>query len=331
MSASTFRGNGTISASQQGKSDTTTGHANLAPHHTSWTTTVPREFVHRASIAEVMLTDWRRVDDNHFSLAAQWPRGHSFFANVDGCHDPLIAAETIRQAGILLAHAEFGVPLDHHLLMSDLSVAVRPEHVRVGWAPASLELDVTCTNVTWRRGGFTGCTIEVNILRDGFVAATGGGTVSCIGPKVYGRLRAAKLLDGGQPRVMPLTAPEAPQTVGRMSPMDVVLSPVGEAGRWQLRLDTRHPVLFDHPVDHVPGMVLLEAARQATAATLGHASLPLAITSEFVRYVEMDAPCAIEALRIPTSEPDREAVLVSVLQDGQLAFRATVAMTAGQG
>ncbi len=323
MSASTFHMHRAIPGAARKDSDTTSG----ALLFRSLTTTVPKEFVHRASVAEVMLTDWARVDDHHFTVAAQWPRGHSFFATVDDCHDPLIAAETIRQAGILLAHAEYGVPLGHHFLVSDLSVAVRPEHVRVDWTPASLELDVKCVDVKERGGAVTGFRIEVEIHRDGSLAATGGGSLTCITPRVYERLRAAHLPGADGPRVIALTAPEPPQTVGRMSPTDVVLSPIGEPHRWQLRVDTRHPVLFDHMVDHVPGMVLLEAARQAAAATLGHASLPLAITSEFERYVELDAPCQVEACRVPGTDPDGgETVLVTAYQDETPVFRCAVTM-----
>ena len=290
----------------------------------SLTRTVPKEVVHRATVAEVMLTGWTRVEDHRFSVAAEWPRGHSFFAAVDDCHDPLIAAETIRQAGILLAHAEYKIPLGHHFLVSDLSVAVQPQHVRVGWTPASLELDVTCVDIKQRGGAVTGFRIVVEIYRDGNPAATGGGALTCITPRVYQRLRATRLTEAGRPRVIALTAPEPPQTVGRMSPTDVVLSPLGQPDRWQLRLDTRHPVLFDHLVDHVPGMVLLEAARQAATATLGHALLPLAVTSEFQRYVELDAPCVIEARRVTATAADTESVLVTAHQNGTPVFRCTV-------
>lgn len=323
MSASTFHAGSAIPA----QSGTRAPQRTLAPRHPSLTTTVPKEFVHRASIAEVLLTGWERVDDHRFTVAAQWPRGHLLFTNVDGCHDPLIAAETIRQTGLLLAHAEFGVPLGYHLLVRNLGVTVQPQHFRVGWTPASLELDVMCSKVKRRRGTLTSCQIEVEIRREGRLAATGGGSFTCLDPKVYRRLRAPKLLECGQPRPVPLTDPVPPQTVGRRSPMDVVLSPIGEPDRWHLRVHTGHPVLFDHPVDHTPGMVLLEAARQATAATLGHASLPIDITSEFKRYVEMDTPCTIEARRMPGSCTDHEeAVLVTAQQEGIPAFQATVTM-----
>ncbi|WP_329374988.1 ScbA/BarX family gamma-butyrolactone biosynthesis protein [Streptomyces sp. NBC_01483] len=327
MSASTFRMNYALPGAAPTESETTPLSGAGALLFRSLTTTVPKELVHRASVAEVMLTDWARVDDHRFAVAAQWPRGHSFFAPVDDCHDPLIAAETIRQAGVLLAHAEYGVPLGHHFLVSDLSVAVRPQHVRVGWTPASLELDVRCVDIKERGGAVTGFRIVVEIYRDGSLAATGGGALTCITPRVYQRLRAARLAEDGRPRVIALTAPETPQSVGRMSPTDVVLSPVGEPNRWQLRVDTRHPTLFDHMVDHVPGMVLLEAARQAAAATLGHASLPLAVTSEFQRYVELDAPCVIEACRVPGTGPaGAESVLVTACQDGAPVFRCAVTM-----
>ncbi|MDO0939458.1 AfsA-related hotdog domain-containing protein [Streptomyces sp. DG2A-72] len=109
--------------------------------------------------------------------------------------------------------------------------------------------------------------------------------------------------------------------------MDVVLSPIGQPNSWQLRVDTRHPVLFDHPTDHVPGMVLLEAARQATAATAGRPVIPLDITSEFKRYAELHTPCLIEARPAPGTDTDRpQSVLVTGHQEGQLVFRSTVTM-----
>ncbi|MGW2835913.1 ScbA/BarX family gamma-butyrolactone biosynthesis protein [Streptomyces sp. NPDC001286] len=289
------------------------------------TSTVPKELVHRASVAEVMLTDWARREEDRFILAAQWPRGHGFFTAVDGCHDPLIAAETIRQAGLLLAHAEYGVPFGHQFLVSDLNVAVRPAHMRVAASPASLELEVSCRDIKERRGELTGLRIEVDIHRDGHLTATGGGALTCIPPKVYQRLRGTQGPDGIQ--VLPLTAPEPPQRVGRMSPTDVVLSPIGEPGRWQLRVDTRHPALFDHPLDHVPGMLLIEAARQAATATLGHTTLPLTVESQFLRYVELDTPCLIQAT--PTDSTDEQGakrVHVTARQNATTVFSCTLTM-----
>ncbi|MFG2327721.1 AfsA-related hotdog domain-containing protein, partial [Streptomyces sp. NPDC048568] len=73
-------------------------HLPAVPGHGPWTSTVPSELVHRAAVAEVMLTDWQRLTETRYTMRAQWPRGHSFFTPLNGNHDPLIAAETIRQA-----------------------------------------------------------------------------------------------------------------------------------------------------------------------------------------------------------------------------------------
>ncbi|MPY49956.1 ScbA/BarX family gamma-butyrolactone biosynthesis protein [Streptomyces acidicola] len=331
MSASTFRVARPVPSSSLITNDAPEPTRPGVFRYPSLTTTVPKEFVHRASVAEVLLTDWERTDESRLSMTAQWPRGHSFFTAVDGYHDPLIAAETIRQAGLLLAHAEFGVPLGHHFLMWDLHVDVCPEQLLMGSAPASLHLDITCSDIKWRGSSLTGLHYEVVIRRHGRPVAAGGASFTCTSPAVYRRVRANRTLDGDCPQLLALTAPVAPQSVGRMSPRDVVLTPVGEDNRWQLRVDTRHPVLFDHPVDHVPGMVLIEAARQATAAALDRPALPLGIASTFGRYAELDTPCVIEARRLPGDSSDGgDCVLVTGHQMDEPVFRSvvTVASTA---
>ncbi|MFE7778541.1 ScbA/BarX family gamma-butyrolactone biosynthesis protein [Streptomyces sp. NPDC057445] len=290
----------------------------------SLTTTVPKEFVHRSAVAEVMLTDWRRKSDSDFEVTAQWPRGHSFFSSIDDRHDPLLVAETIRQAGTLLAHAEFGVPLGHQFLMWDLDFAVEPDQLLVGGVPAALDIDITCTDIRRRGGHLTGMHYRAVIRRDGRTAATGSATYTCTTPAVYRRLRAGRGVVGGR-AALALTAPASPQSVGRTSPKDVVLTPLGKPSSWQLRADTRHPVLFDHPVDHVPGMVLLEAARQAAAAVLERPAFsPSAISSRFSRYAELDSPCMIGARRLPDTDDGTEQVLVTGHQEGEAVFSSTV-------
>ncbi|MBT3151347.1 hypothetical protein HTV45_10710 [Streptomyces sp. CHD11] len=323
MTASTFRLEGP--AIGQATVEAALEPFRAALRHGPLTTTVPRELVHRAAVAEVMLTDWKRLDDTHFAMAAQWPRGHSFFTPVGVHHDPLIAAETIRQAGALLAHAEFGVPFGNQFLLEELALTVCPDEMRTGWTPAALDLDVTCTEVRKRGSRLSGLRYETTVLREGRPAASGRISFTTLTPAVYRRLRPEHVFDAGH-RPIPLTAPVAPQSVGRLSPADVVLSPTGDPGRWQLRVDTRHPVLFDHQVDHVPGMVLLEAARQAATAVLHRPSiLPVGLECEFTRYAEFDRPCLIDAVRLPeaaSGSPD--TVLVTGHQDGRPVFSATV-------
>lgn len=290
------------------------------------TTTAPREYVHRAALAEVFLTaDWSRTDETHFTLNAQWPRGHSFFGPVDGTHyDPMLTAETIRQVGALLAHAGFDVPLGHQFLMWELNYRVHPGLMAVGDAPADLRLDVTCSDIRRRAGRLAGLRYEVLISENGRTLATGNARYTCTSPEVYRRLRADRLADLPAAPAPP-TAPVEPRSVGRLSDFDVVLTPTERNDRWQLRVNTRHPVLFDHPGDHIPGMVLLEAARQAvhTLAPGGRPVLPVAMDSAYHRYAEFGSPCWIEiepAVDYPGS-PER-LVRVTGRQDGEILFTA---------
>lgn len=304
------------------------GSGSLPAHHTPPTApapaaTVPKELVHRHNPAEVLLSGWERRSEDSFGLTARWPAHHPFFADVNGCHDPMLAAETIRQAGSLLLHAEYEVPFGHHFVMRNLSLSTWEGALAVQTLPGVIELDVTCHDVKRRGKAVLSMYYEAVLRRDGQAVGHGGASVSCVTPAAYRRLRAPQL-DGAGPQP-PMTAPVAPHDVGRRSPADVVLSPTGERGRWLLRTDTSHPVLFEHPVDHVPGMMLLEAARQATIATLGHTAPPSELTGEFSRYAELHRPCLIEARRLP-GPGDQASVLVTGEQDGEDIFRSVITL-----
>ncbi|MFI9307620.1 ScbA/BarX family gamma-butyrolactone biosynthesis protein [Streptomyces triculaminicus] len=303
----------------------TTVPGSFAPDLPRLTTTVPREFVHRAAVAEVLLTGWSRVDEERFRVRAQWPRGHSFFTPVSGgWHDPMMVAETVRQVGSLLAHAEFDVPLGYQFLMWHLDYAVHTEHLAIGAAPAELVLDVVCSEVRRRGRVLTGMRYDVAVHRDGAVAATGSASFTCTSPEVYRRIRGPRLpgtpTEAGSP-------PVAPEHVGRASVFDVVLGgdDRDRPGRWLLRADGRHPILFDHPVDHIPGMVLLEAARQAATALAPHPVVfPASLTGAFHRYAELDSPVRIAADRDDPDASGSFVTRVSGHQDDELLFSCTI-------
>ncbi|MEU6813134.1 ScbA/BarX family gamma-butyrolactone biosynthesis protein [Streptomyces sp. NPDC046831] len=288
------------------------------------TSTVARELVHRAAVAEVFLTGWSPVDDKCTRVTAQWPRAHSFYRPLAGHHDPLLVAETIRQAGVLACHAVYDVPLRHRFLMWGLHTEVYPRHLVVGSRPTDLDLDVTFTELT-RAGSRLNGRYRVTIRNGDEVVATGGAHFTCTAPAVYRRLRGER--HGVRPRPEDVTGaalePVTPAAVGRREPSDVVLAPTDVPHRWQLRPDIGHPILFDHVDDHIPGMVLLEAARQAATALApaGGAVLPISLDGTFQRYVEFDSPCWIEAaLCTEGADDSARAVRVTGTQDGETVF-----------
>ncbi|MFI0806929.1 ScbA/BarX family gamma-butyrolactone biosynthesis protein [Streptomyces echinatus] len=288
---------------------------------TTLTTTVPKEYVHRAAVTEVFLTGWRQTDVNTCTVTAQWPRAHSFYGPAAGFHDPLLFSETLRQTVPLLSHAVYGAPMDHKQIWRDLRVSLEPGALRAGTVPAELELRIRCSDIEQRGGVLRGLRMEVTATCDGLPLATASTTFSSHSGALYRRLRGA-YADAGQAMAdaVEMPPPLRPELVGRDRPHDVVLSPRGDDGRWQLRVHTLHPIIFDHPNDHAPGMLLLEAARQAAQHHLGPAPvLATGIDAAFHRYAELDAPSWVAAESLGDGR-----VRVTVEQDGELAFECAV-------
>ncbi|MFC4511769.1 ScbA/BarX family gamma-butyrolactone biosynthesis protein [Streptomyces ehimensis] len=295
------------------------------------TTCVPRQYVHKAAMAEVLLTGWERVAEDTFTIGAQWPRTHSFYTPVDGRYDPLLFAETVRQTIPLLSHLAYDTPFGHHLIWDHFRYELDPAATAVAATPAEIELRITCSDVKRRQGRFSALVMDVTALRDGAPLGTARARFTSHAPAVYRRLRG----EYGDPsvvsRAVPLAPPLAPVRVGRDRFHDVVLSPTDADGVWQLRVDPSHPVLFDHPVDHAPGMLLLEAARQAALAATGpdHGAV-LGLETVFSQYVEFDSPCWIEATVLPQDDGAFTRTRVTARQNDREAFSAVVTSTAGR-
>lgn len=316
----------------------------LAPVR-SLTSTVPREYVHRRAVSEVFLTDWRSSGAGSWTVTAQWPRTHGFYGPVQGLHDPMMLVETVRQASIMLCHVGHDVPLGHPAIWQRLHYEVSPEALTVSDSPAEVELRVTDHDIVRRGTRLSGMRQLFSVLRDGRELATVEGNLSIHTPAVYQRLRGeyADLAVANSRKLAP-PEPVAPALVGRDRTADVVLAPA--AGRtaegraterwaaeqgaadgtrlWQLRVDTAHPVLFDHPVDHAPGMLMVEAARQAGHAAAGPGAVPFEMECAFIRYAELDTPCWIRATGPRRDARGRLQVSVTAEQNDQPVFTATL-------
>ncbi|MFI9612249.1 ScbA/BarX family gamma-butyrolactone biosynthesis protein [Streptomyces sp. NPDC052023] len=258
------------------------------------TATVPRQFVHRAAVAETFLTGWKQTGTDRFAVAAQWPRGHGLHVSHDrSAYEPLLVVETIRQSGTLIAHTEYDVPLGHHFVLQEFEVDTFPGHLAVGPVPAEPVVDVHFVEVRHRAGRPAGARYAAEVLLDGARVATARVAFTCVAEAVYRRLRAGRT--PATVTVPPAPPGLPPRVVGRALPGDVVLAPTEREDRWRLRIDTAHPVFFDHPLDHAPGMLLLESARQAAWARTPGGGTPSSFRSVFHRYAELDEPVWIEA------------------------------------
>jgi len=285
--------------------------------------TVSRHLVHRLAVSEVLLTDWRADGPDTFTAQAQLPRAHSFYDTADGRHDPLLLAEAVRQVGLLISHAEFGVPLGYQFILRGLGLEADLGELAVRDRPADLSFQISCHDIRRRGRILAGMHVHVHVYRDGSPVGTAHLLMDCVSRGVYQRLRQLPEI---QPPAAPLGAPVAPATVGRDRERDVVLSPTADPLVWGLRVDQSHPVLFDHEVDHVPGMLLMESMRQAAQCVLAPNHTPVrSLQTDFHRYAELFRPCVVRAVPQPPTAGGQHAVKVTVEQDGDLIADGTLA------
>ncbi|MFD3759677.1 ScbA/BarX family gamma-butyrolactone biosynthesis protein [Streptomyces sp. NPDC058622] len=291
-------------------------------------TYVPSELVHKHRASEVLLTSWRPTAPDAFTVTAHWPTDHRFYAVRHALHDPLLLSETIRQVFPLLSHAAYDVPFGHHLLWDYYEYSLTRDALHAEHLPAALDLHVTCLEAVRRGTRVTALTLRIDAVRGGLPLATAHTRFTVQSPAIYRRLRA----EHGERRLMPelpLPSPVPPSRLGRTSCQDVVLSPTEAPHRWQLRVDNRHPILFDHPLDHVPGMLLLEAARQASQDMCQQQPMvAVAMDNRFSRYVELDTPCHVEAQPLSDDSLGRTRVGIVMRQDGAEHYSATVTLEA---
>lgn len=282
---------------------------------------VNRGLVHRTHHRDVIPTGFTQHTGTQFTVATRWPAEHRLYTDHEGHYTPSLVIETIRQCAMLLAHATLGVPVGHEFVVWDMSHRIDPQVLRKGPQPTELELDLNVH--TLRRRGAVPAEVRVQIMirRAEEVVGTGSAHYSVTSPGAYRRLRGERA-DAAWPAVQgtPPAAPMTPASVRRVLPADVTLAPGDRPGRWMLRTDTTNQLLFDHANDHVPAMVLLEAAQQAVGASPGTAAFrPSSCEVTCTRYVEFDTPCWIETHQ-ETGRNGTTSVRVVGHQDDQVVF-----------
>lgn len=292
---------------------------------------IPRRYVHKAAQHEVLLTGLEILDEDRFAVSAQWSRSHSFYDASHGRHDPLLVAETVRQAVPLLSHLGYDAPLGHRQIWDHLTWTVDPAALVCGNAPAEIGMRIRCSDIVRRGTRLGALSMDVELTCDDRPLGSASTRFANQAPEVYARLRGPYAdLGYALSRAPKPGASVKPVYVGRDRARDVVLTATDRPDRFELRIDLGHPVLFDHPVDHTPGMLLLEAARQAAhAAAYPWSPLITGMDIQFNQYVEYDAPCWIDVEILPSQLPNHISSRVTAVQNSVAVFCATVTALRG--
>ncbi|MEU1042968.1 ScbA/BarX family gamma-butyrolactone biosynthesis protein [Streptomyces sp. NPDC005907] len=276
-----------------------------------------RSLVHRRALSEVFLTDSRTTDGTHFVAAAQLPPSHAYFTDhtTAAVVDPLLLLECCRQAETHAVHAHFGAPRNTKFVLKSWTLDLpEPADLPSGHGPTPLVLSVGTQDAQWSSGALRALTYRMRIEVDSRQVGEARMQVQYVPDAVYGTLRrrgrSGPVPTSDDFRAAAAGEPVAPARVGRTRPENVILLDARtepDAVRARLRIAGDHPSLFDHAQDHVPGMVLMEAGRQAfLLAAEEFTGDPasswclVGLEASFGAYAELDAPLTVVGHR-PTT------------------------------
>lgn len=271
-----------------------------------------RRLVHRQSPDEVFITSPVRIPGVGHAFALRPPLQHPLFRpEAGGALNPLLFVEALRQGGILLGHESRGIPLDHKFVFQAITAAFPPsDEGLLSTTGAPIMLTMQLGEAEGRAGrGSLRLTVEGWCGDRRFAEASA--TFRSVSHGAYMRLRA-----GRSTTTVEAKAPATP-------PEPLPRQPAYGVSEEYLRVDHAHPTFFDHDVDHLPGLLLIQGALNAAGVASADCWDDLrAFRLTFLRYAELHEPTLLST----TSHGDRglRVVDVHISQVGQLVAVARV-------
>ncbi|MBN9374869.1 MAG: hypothetical protein J0I40_05660 [Cellulomonas sp.] len=283
---------------------------------------VDRRLVHRRANAEVLLTDVRQLGPTLWVAGAQVPRGHRRLSVPDGRLSEVLGVEVVRQLGIAIAHLGYQVPRDWAFTLQSAwyTWATESSATMPHSGPLELVATVSIDDVSWRRGVFDGMRLDLTLDGAAGQVAAAGGSMRVLAPRYFQALRR--------------NAPD-PLTLSLSRDLERVLDSRAE-GQPVTRLgyDVADPFFFDHEVDHLPGLLLVEAV--SFLWRRHHPGQQMrALALDYLRFAEYEPAVGIErtaqcgldrfafiqgahevAHGLATSRPLQDVTLLAALRTG---------------
>jgi hypothetical protein len=262
----------------------------------------------------VFVTDAIRVEENRWAVGVQAPLAHSYYNDhrqEPALLDPLLLLEACRQAVTVPAHRDLGVPFGTAFLISGWRTALTDVSALRSRddGPDELVLLVAARDLKQRGGRPLGATFDVEYTVAGRTVGTSEVVAGYLSGAAYQAYRESRR--GSVPPMSGAMPPRGggalvePEAVGRRDGRNVVLADLVRADEHrstaELDVPVAHPAMFDHALDHIPAMALLEAARQAAVLAAGPATAAPAryatgFAAAFHHFAELDTPTTVSAV-----------------------------------
>jgi hypothetical protein len=295
-----------------------------------------RQLVHKSTFEQVFVTDWTHdAGENWCTVAGRLPLSHARFSDSAApYHDILLIAETVRQAGLVVAAEILHVESDRQFLLREMKVELDPvEHARRGRDTCDVLIAHDSASKVKMRPGRTmvGGFLRAQVTIGGRPAGTCEVTGAWVPNDFYESFRSGSASQGTSPPAPPAHGDLETRT-GKANPANSVITPIrptGEARGYEasLAVDSEDPTFFDHPLDHVPGLYLLEGVQQIALAAaceelaVDHATvLVSAMEMKFSRIAEFQ-PAVVCTV---TLDDDCRTGSVGCTQAGRACCEGTI-------
>lgn len=246
--------------------------------------------VHKQVQCEVLLSGYDIVD-RVGTLHARWDRRDEFYRQAEGEYFSIgMALEMFRQSAVFMAHRMCGVELGSRFVMRRLTAYVDVDFLRVRQQAPEPTINIRPLFDAEARSGRR-IDWEMTLWNGTEQVGTSIGELSVLHEDVYQSLRSTATDASAFPPAVALPAAD----LGRLAQRDIVVSGRGQPNNHVLLAPREHSTYFDHPLDHLPGMLLIEGACQASVHVAGQPrSIVTGVDARFFRFAEFAPSCELE-------------------------------------
>lgn len=313
----------------------------------SFDSTVPRQLVHKHAVEAVYVTDSAALSETEFVCAAFLPRANTPTTRSTSqrfCrYDLAMMIELGRQAVFVVTHRHMGVPANYSTLLNSIGLELIDTSVVGRMAsPSRVLIKVRGISRTNARGRIVAGDFVMDVFEGERHTARMTATGSVAAPEKY---KIARMVTREALVAKPWETPEAlpcvaPGLVGRDRAASTLVSALTAVDgsrqfRGQMFVDSDDLFFFDHPIDHVPGIVSIEAIRQAAVLAVSELHPQLSpedvlvrsFSGDFSGFGEADLPLEVDvAVGEPVVEGycTRIPIKASITQVGGSVVQASL-------
>lgn len=238
---------------------------------------IDRSAAHRSTRSESLVWAIESVSETGWRADVEIPRSHWLCHPTPDRVPVTLLAEAFRQAGLAICVAGLGMGQSVHFVVSNMTVRVEPESLRFPrFGALEATLDVRFAGVKHRKG--IPHVLEVEYVLPGIAS---------------GRADARVLVDRDYRAIRRNAVPLDEEVAGFDGTLIEPIARIANHLTARLGVDESDPFFFDHPVDHLPGMLLLHSA--AVMHEREHGVPPRFLTVAFPAFGELRAETVVEA------------------------------------